>query len=448
MPLPIPILTRSSSSQDLLVLSYINSTRVLQLTVAGDDAGIEEVDALASFDMQQATLAAHSYGSHVVQVTATGVHGPAGSWRPEGNKQKIALAASCEQYILLASGSNLILLLIDEQGQLEEVAKQTLENEIACLDISKLYDQSGEPYYTAIAGLWNSYSVAALSIPDLQLRDTVKVETTYLLRSVALVDFSEDETASLPYLFVGLGDGSVVSYGHTEAEDGQHQLSKSSKKTVALGSRPITMSRIRTGGYAEAGIPAARALFIISDRSTIVSLDNGKLAYASVNLKDVNAVSAFHNAAYENALVLASPDFLKIGRVDELQKLQVKTLRLGEEAPRRIVHSTKLKAYGVVFLKESIDRKTGEVGRSSSFKILDDASFEGTAVAFACSLRKIADEIVLQFWLTSRWTSTKKVVRSHVSTLLALKRREKDRTCSWSAQESSDQMSKKRSVGE
>lgn len=359
------------------MLTHINSTRILRFSIDGEDAGVEEAQSLGSFDLKQPTLAACSYEGNVFQVTANGVHGPSNSWQPEDEKEKATLAATCDEHILLALGARLVLLRIREGGSLAQVAQRDLDNEIACLDVAKLVDANGNEHFLAAAGLWNSYMVTTFALPDLGELQSVKLETQYLLRSVMLADLSGATETSVPYLLVGLGDGSVISYALGASTDSSYQLELGSKKTVALGSRPITMSRIRTAGSVESGIPAAQAIFILSDRSTIVSLENGKLAFASINLKDITAVAALHNAAYENALVLASPEGLKIGRVDELQKLQVNTLRLGEEAPRRIVHSKRLRAYGVVFLKETVDRRTGEVARTSSFKVLDDATFDG-----------------------------------------------------------------------
>lgn len=63
--------------------------------------------------------------------------------------------------------------------------------------------------------------------------------------------------------------------------------------------------------------------------------------------------------------------------MEQLEKLDVQTLRLGEDAPRRVCHSSDMRAYGVAFLRETLDRKKGEVLRSSTFKVLGEDSFEG-----------------------------------------------------------------------
>ena len=94
----------------------------------------------------------------------------------------------------------------------------------------------------------------------------------------------------------------------------------------------------------------------------------------------MTSVSVLSNAAYPSSMVLSTPSTVQIGRIDSLQKLHVRTLRLGDEAPRRLAYSKKLKAYGVVFLRELLDRTTGDVSRDSSFKVLDETSFDGKMV--------------------------------------------------------------------
>lgn len=74
---------------------------------------------------------------------------------------------------------------------------------------------------------------------------------------------------------------------------------------------------------------------------------------------------------------MANADTLTIGRVEQLEKLDVQTLRLGEEAPRRVSYSRDMRAYGVGFLRETLDRTSGDITRASTFKILGEDSFEG-----------------------------------------------------------------------
>lgn len=75
---------------------------------------------------------------------------------------------------------------------------------------------------------------------------------------------------------------------------------------------------------------------------------------------------------------MISPEEIRIGRIDQVQKVQIKTIKLEDDQPRRIAYSAALSAYGVVCLKEVYNRSTGKEERTSSFKIIDETTFEGT----------------------------------------------------------------------
>lgn len=82
---------------------------------------------------------------------------------------------------------------------------------------------------------------------------------------------------------------------------------------------------------------------------------------------------------WPNSLVMASPDIVRIGRIDDVDNLQIRNILLGEDQPRRITYSADAHAYGLLCVKETFDSSTGEDISSSSFKIVDEATFEGTA---------------------------------------------------------------------
>lgn len=93
--------------------------------------------------------------------------------------------------------------------------------------------------------------------------------------------------------------------------------------------------------------------------------------------QNVTSIAKLDVSGYRSSLVIATAENVQIGRIESLQKLHVRTLRLGSEAPRRICYSKKLRAFGVVFLRETLDRSTGDISRQSSFKVLDETTFDG-----------------------------------------------------------------------
>jgi hypothetical protein len=275
-------------SQDLLVLSFVNETRILALNTS-DEGSIEELDSLPGFNLAVPTIAAHVAGQHLVQITADGVRTNASTWSaPPGSK--ITLASGYGEYVLLAvGGTSLTLLGVGSAGEITSRAIHKFENEIACLSLDSIAEQQQHGILASV-GLWTVHEAIVLSVPALDILQRIVLDTTYLLRSILAVtlsapiaDVNATAIESASSLFIGLGDGSLVSYT-LKAKD-SITVDLNSKKTLSLGTRPVTLHCVQTGGNVEDGTSSEPAVFVASDRSTIVSRSGGKLTYASANLK-------------------------------------------------------------------------------------------------------------------------------------------------------------------
>lgn len=83
--------------------------------------------------------------------------------------------------------------------------------------------------------------------------------------------------ADVHYLFVGLGDGHVVSFPlEVTAESG---LVLGTSKKVALGTQPVGLACFRNNGMV--------CVFVASDRPAVIYCSGGKLLYANVNMGEV-----------------------------------------------------------------------------------------------------------------------------------------------------------------
>lgn len=80
---------------------------------------------------------------------------------------------------------------------------------------------------------------------------------------------------------------------------------------------------------------------------------------------------------YEGCIAFASPDTLRIGKIQDIRRVDIRAVGLDEDEPRRIAHDSATKSFGVVCLRRDIDRKSGEQSTFGSFKIFDDQTFEG-----------------------------------------------------------------------
>ncbi|KPV73328.1 uncharacterized protein RHOBADRAFT_55089 [Rhodotorula graminis WP1] len=355
----------TSADDRLLVLGFFDETRVFKLVSAGGDDGgdgaeldLDEVD-LPFFDSASATLFAGALAAGlVVQVTAQGVACDGQTWRPEGGKKKITAAAAREggAYLAVAVEGGELVVLRAENGQLVNVSSTTFQHDIAALALSP----SGQH---VVVALWTSQEVHLVDLASSPLAPcaTHRIDSTFLIRSLALTDFS---SASSPTtnggdttLLAGLGDGTLVSLAVDLASG---SFVASSSKAVALGKRPLQVTEIVHGDACD--------VFVASDRPTIVSRSKDRLVYSSVNVGDTHAVCALPNGA----LALASSSSLTLAQVGAIQQVDVRTVPLDEDEPRRIAHDAEAKCFVVTCARRDVDRETGETSVSGVVRLLGE----------------------------------------------------------------------------
>lgn len=231
---------------------------------------------------------------------------------------------------------------------------------------------------------------------------------------------SSNGSQGIDMLFVGLGDGTVVSFAvvvSTTAGNGtKQQVSIQSKKEVCLGTQRISLIPLRTewGGT---------CVLATGDRPTVIYLAgigsgaispttgaptsfNPKLCYSNVNLQvseDDEAEHVSRSASQQSIAVnVAAPFFssllfdagslgtqyyslcvaddanLRLGVIDDIQKLHVTTCRLGM-APRRIVHCPEGRMFAVGCIESGI-KQLGlggeEHNMGNCIRFLDDTTFD------------------------------------------------------------------------
>lgn len=93
--------------------------------------------------------------------------------------------------------------------------------------------------------------------------------------------------ADVHYLFVGLGDGHVVSFPLDISTESAVVLG--TPKKVALGTQPIGLACFRNNGMV--------CVFVASDRPAVIYCSGGKLLYANVNMGEVrtNDIQSLHS---------------------------------------------------------------------------------------------------------------------------------------------------------
>jgi DNA damage-binding protein 1 len=213
----------------------------------------------------------------------------------------------------------------------------------------------------------------------------------------------ETNTAGVDMLLVGLGDGTVISFAVVV----EGRIRVQSKKEVSLGTQRVNLVPLSS----ERG---GTCVLATGDRPTVIYLAgmggtsgktnyNPKLCYSNVNLSsadegdgDVSTPHAHETVAVNTAAPFFSPLLfddmgnehyslcvaddadLRLGVIDDIQKLHVTTFPLGM-APRRIVHCPEGNMFAVGCIESGI-KEVGVEGTDLSMgnciRFLDDSTFE------------------------------------------------------------------------
>jgi DNA damage-binding protein 1 len=162
---------RDGALDRFVVLSFSNVTRVL--AVVGDEVEQTEIGA---FDCTLPTLCAVSVGRHLVQVTSRGVRlvradalsTLVAQWTPAAAGTVSVAAGNAAGQLVLALGGGVLVYVDVRDGALFEVARVTLEHEIACVDVSALSDGVRARAALCAVGLWHDASLRLLALPELR----------------------------------------------------------------------------------------------------------------------------------------------------------------------------------------------------------------------------------------------------------------------------------------
>jgi len=352
---------RDSDVHDtFLVVTFISETRVLAIS---EEDELDETDVPGFDSGSQTLLCANTSHNQLLQVTPTALflvdassRQQVATWAPPPGVAINVAAADAHQVLLGLGGGNLVHLEVGV-GQLREVAHRQLAHEISCVDCHALGSASAATL--AAVGLWNN-TVLLLTLPELGDVVEERLSAEAIPRSVLLATFE-----GAAYLLAGLGDGQLFTFA-LDASSG----ALSDRKTLSVGTQPITLRPFRSKSSTHA--------FAASDRPTVIYSLNHKLLFSNVNLREVNHMCPFNSASFPDSLALASEDTLIIGTIDEIQKLHIRTVPLGEQ-PRRIAHQDSTRTFLVGCLKPSAGggaMSDAEEVMACSLRLLDDQTFD------------------------------------------------------------------------
>jgi len=285
-------------------------------------------------------------------------------------------------------------------------------------------------------GLWDDFTVRLLSLEnkleesicislgteDEEMEDTVAAgsqrrnRNNMMARSLSLVtlDFSSStignqthsSSPGVDMLFAGLGDGTLISFAVGLHGD---KASVRSKKVVCLGTQRIDLiplSTERGGTCVLATGDRPTVIYLAGVGGTATNQFNPKLCYSNVNLSAseneegdgvsrlpsqqaivVNVAAPFNSpllfdvGALGNqhyTLCIADDSKLRLGVIDDIQKLHVTTCRLGM-APRRIVHCIDGRLFAVGCIESGIKHfglGGDEANMGNCIRFMDDTTFD------------------------------------------------------------------------
>lgn len=330
----------SPEYDNMIVLSFVGQTRVLMLN--GEE--VEETE-LSGFESDQQTfLCANVVHNQLLQITPQSVRLIScdnqkllKEWKHPGGKN-ISLASSNTCQVVACVGSELYYLEL-LQGDIKQVSTSTMEHEVACVDLTPLREGEEKSHLCAI-GLWTDISARVLSLPDFNSLHVEMLGGEIIPRSILMTTFE-----GIHYLLCALGDGSLF-YFNFNIDTGYF----TEKRKVTLGTQPTVLRTFRS--------LSTTNVFACSDRPTVIYSSNHKLVFSNVNLKEVNHMCPLNSEGYPDSLALANDGTLTIGTIDEIQKLHIRTIPLGE-SPRRIAYQESSQTFGVISMRMDLQDSNG-----------------------------------------------------------------------------------------
>lgn len=349
----------ASGSVDLLVVSFIDETRLFQFQADGE---VEEKADYMGFSMSECTLLAADLPSgHLLQVTVSSVrlidleNGMVLSeWKPPRGHAITAASANDQSLALSVGGQEAIT--VDLKNDLRVLARRQFaeEGQIACIHVTHISSD------ICIVGFWQSASVAIMKVNTLETlqKVTVSEDTVSVPRSILLAQILADQP---PTLFIAMANGEVITYFvHLKS------YILSSKKAIVLGTQQASFKALpRDDGLT--------SVFATCEHPSLIYGSEGQIVYSAVTAEKASCICSFDSEAYPGAIAIATSEDVRIALVDTERTTHVQTLPVGETV-RRIAYSAKLKAFGIGTIHRSL-RGSQEVLKSH-FKLADEVLFK------------------------------------------------------------------------
>ncbi|EGN98024.1 hypothetical protein SERLA73DRAFT_109335 [Serpula lacrymans var. lacrymans S7.3] len=336
--------------------SYVDSSLVVQITSRGI--------ALLEYAVELGEYA--RVGDIWTPAKLSSTNGP--GWE---NREIVAASANGSQFVLALNSGRIVLLNLDDRNCFDCLNWRDLDGssnyptEISAISCVPLNPSKKFSMYIVVS-FWSSNHIEILSANAASHFASICKTPVLpsLPRSLLLFNFTRSDipkqTEYNQYLIVGLGDGSVVSYEFKKEElHGQ--------KIFSVGNVPVTLHPCDVEGR--------RTVFACGSRTSILFWDKERLHHSPLMLNEVSAVSRLNTTVFDSSVILATSTGLVIGSVKNLDKLYIRSIPLGYDNPRRILHVPSLRAYAVGCISITPTRIDKAEYTSSSMQLFDHTTF-------------------------------------------------------------------------
>ena len=354
-------ITSSADSQlsDVLIVSFVNETRVFQF---GSDGEVEEKAEFLGLSLADETLLAMNVlRHHILQVTNFSVQiidleneMVVAKWSPLTDRTITAVSANEQHLALSVGGIEIIILKLSEQLDVKARRSFPAGEQVACIDVPSVLAD------ICVVGFWQG---AKISLLDLNTLNTIRSEVLSedaisVPRSVLLLPLL---FAQPPTLFVAMADGNVFSF-FVDPTD----YTLSGRKSVVLGTQQANFKALPRGD-------GLYNVFVTCEHPSLIYGAEGRIVYSAVTAEDATCVCPFDSEAYPGAIAIATSEDLKIALVDTERTTHVRTLPV-HETVRRVAYSAKLKAFGLGTIRRTLQDGAEEI--QSCVKLADEVLFK------------------------------------------------------------------------
>lgn len=110
-------------------------------------------------------------------------------------------------------------------------------------------------------------------------------------------------------------------------------------KRVTVGTQPTYLKSFVARGMTN--------IFVCNDRPSVIHSSSGKLIFSNVNMKHVYGICELDSEVYPSSLAIITESGIVVGKMDEIQKLHIRSVSLPGNA-RRVAYQTETGTYGFI----------------------------------------------------------------------------------------------------